>query len=113
MAPCFDLNEEPEPQLVDGSIYAFDAINRRIVTAEQSRVSSRLNAPYTDGGKSDTFIVYPIQLPDEIITGQPDMSTSLEHHPTCWYSIDGFNLGTSRPTTPGLYINGTQKVVVR
>lgn len=113
VAPCFDLNEEPEPQLVDGSIYVFDAINRRIVTAEQSRVSSRLNAPYTDGGKSDTFIVYPIQLPDEIITGQPDMSTSLKHHPTCWYSIDGFNLGTSRPTTPGLYINGTQKVVVQ
>lgn len=30
-----------------------------------------------------------------------------------WYNLQGINLGTERPTTPGLYINRGKKIVIR
>ena len=113
VTPSFELYEGEVPELTDGGLYAFNAVNRRIVANQESPAPRRLSIPHVDGGKSDTFMVYPIQLDSEIITGVPDISASTGHTTDYWYSIDGRNLGTDRPTVPGLYINAGHKVTIR
>ena len=114
----YDGDNNP-PDMVDYGIYDFDAINKLIVN---SSVNSRFlkeeeglsYTPYTDGGVSDTFIVYPLELPDKVpTTGITDVNIASMRADNRWYTIDGRNLGTTKPTTPGLYINGHRKVVIR
>ena len=69
-------------------------------------------APYFDGGVSDAFMVYPIEIPDKPIP------TAISHIETQaqaanWFTIDGRCLGTTRPTVPGIYINRNSKIVIR
>ncbi len=108
---------EEDPDMVDYGIYAFDAINQRI---DNSAVKSSLHKeelsynPYTDGGVSDTFIVYPLKLPDDVT---PTAISELERNSlkadNRWYSIDGRHLGTTTPSTPGIYIHNKKKVIIK
>lgn len=113
VAPCYDLYEGEEvPELKDCGYYAFDAINRRIVVNDK-RNREVDNAPYTDGGVSDKFIVYPLKLPDEPLpTGIADVVASKQSL-NQWFTIDGRCLGTAKPRVPGIYINGNRKIVIR
>jgi len=71
------------------------------------------NAPYTEGGVSDKFIAYPLDHLDEPIpTRIVEISTS-QNNLNRWYCIDGRFVGTTKPTAPGIYINGNRKVVIR
>lgn len=107
----YDLYEGEIPILEDCGYYAFDAINRRIVTSEESNLKVE-NTPYTDGGVSDRFIVYSLDHLDEPIpTRIIEISTS-QNNLNRWYCIDGRFVGTTKPNVPGLYINGNKKVLV-
>ena len=110
---CYDLfNGEEVPTLENCGYYAFDAINRRIVASDK-RSREIDYAPYTDGGVSDTFVVYPLQLPNTpILTAINEINLPSKQTDNCWFTIDGRNLGTTKPTTPGLYINGNQKIII-
>ena len=112
----YGLCEQPEePQPAEGVTYAFDAVNRFMDIDADSRVSRRLQgevAPYVDGGRSDTYVVYPLNLPEEpIITSVAEIKAAQPADP-CWHTIDGRFLGTAAPKAPGLYIHGNRKVVV-
>ena len=111
----YDLYEGEVPileDLEDCGYYAFDAINRRIVASDK-RNREVDYAPYTDGGVSDMFVVFPLKLPESPLpTGIATVDTSLTPFNGVWYSIDGRCLGTAKPTVPGFYINGNKKVLV-
>lgn len=117
----YDLYEgDVLPDLLDCGAYAFHAINRRIVENEEyglKRSPLRENKtfmPYTDGGLSDKFIVYPLEmLDDPIATGISEMNTPVGQGVNRWYSIDGRCLGSIQPTTSGFYIHNRHKVIVR
>lgn len=123
----YDLYENNDmPELKDRYIYAFDAINRLKTVSEpnENETKSKLSrlkdeeepqyAPYTDGDVSDKFIVYPLELPeDPPMTGVPDIVDDFAQRNKVWYSIDGRFVGTTKPTVPGLYINGNRKVIVK
>jgi hypothetical protein len=124
----YDLYEKPNnmPELKDRYIYAFDAVNRLKTVSEpnENETKSKLSrlkdeeepqyAPYTDGDVSDKFIVYPLELPeDPPMTGVPDIVDDFAQRNKVWYSIDGRFVGTTKPTVPGLYINGNRKVIVK
>ena len=118
---CYDLYEGEElPELVDCGAYAFYAINRRIenvgdvgIKKSPSRAENTFT-PYTEGGLSDTFIVYPLEMLDNPVATRvtevvlPDGAADNR-----WYTIDGRCLGDTKPTTPGFYINGSRKVLIR
>ena len=108
----YELYEQPPaPELTHRWAYAFDAINRRIVTSEESNLKVE-NTPYTEGGVSDKFIVYPLDHLDEPIpTRIVEISTS-QNNLNRWYCIDGRFVGTTKPNVPGLYINGNKKILV-
>ncbi|MBR5086397.1 MAG: leucine-rich repeat domain-containing protein [Muribaculaceae bacterium] len=115
----YDLYEQTKlPKLEDCGVYAFYAFNR-MMTSEGSRVLSVLKAegdytPYADGGVSDRFIVYPLELPNEPLpTGVTYIVNNSPIVNDGWYSIDGRYLGTIKPMMPGLYINGNRKVIIK
>ena len=110
----YDLYEGDEvPTLEDCGYYAFDAINRRIVASEESNLKVE-NTPYTAGGVSDQFVVYPLELPDDPIpTAITEIINDFAQKDKGWYTIDGRYLGVVKPTVPGLYINGNRKVIIR
>jgi hypothetical protein len=116
--PLYDLyNGGNVPELADCGVYEFDAINRRIAASEESKrpAPKAVNfSPYAEGGISDTFVVLPLELPNEpIITGISDIINGSTHIKEGWYTIDGRHLGNTRPTAPGLYINGNRKLIIR
>ena len=117
----YDLYEgEDLPQLVDCGAYAFNAINRRIEIDDEMGLKKgpkreeKTFTPYIEGGLSDTFMVYPLEmLDDPIATGVSEISIPTEQVNNSWYTIDGRCLGDIKPTAPGFYINGSHKVLVR
>lgn len=116
--PLYDLYYGGNvPELADCGVYDFDAINRRIAASEESKrpASKAVNfSPYAEGGISDTFVVLPLELPNEpIITGISDIINGSTHIKEGWYTIDGRHLGNTRPTAPGLYIHGHRKLIIR
>ena len=63
---------------------------------------------------SDKFMVYLLELPEEPpMTGVPDIVDDFTHVRAGWFSIDGRWVGDTKPTTPGFYINGNRKIVIR
>ena len=124
---CYDLFKdevEDRPELIPSYIYTFDAINRLITDEEANETKSKFGRlkdevepqyePYTDGGVSDKFIVYPLYLTqDPLPTGVPDIVDDFAQRNKVWYSIDGRFVGTTKPTVPGLYIYGNRKVIVK
>lgn len=127
--PCYELYEggiNNVPELAGGYVYAFNAINRRMASSQEEEKTRGQKGgrrlmehtppypPYTDGGVSDKFIVYPLELPDEpIITSVTEVEGYTQRDAACWYTIDGRNLGSTKPTAPGIYIKGKSKVVIR
>ena len=119
----YELYEQPPvPELFDGYIYAFDAINRLNASDtgdERSMIKTpRLKedisyAPYEDGGISPWFTVYPLSLPEEPITTSVETPQASSTTSPTWYTIDGRNLGVTQPTVPGIYINSGKKVVIK
>ena len=109
----YDLYEGDEvPTLKDCGYYAFDAFNRRIVTSEESNLKVE-NTPYTAGGVSEQFLVYPLELPDDPIpTAITEIINDFAQKDKGWYTIDGRYMGVVKPTVPGIYINGNRKVVI-
>lgn len=114
----YELYEQPPVSLLqDCGEYAFDAINRLITDEEEESSLGRQKdrheyTPYSDGGVSDLFIVYPLELPNAPIpTGITGIVNNQPKNKNGWYSIEGRYLGTTRPTAPGIYINGNTKVV--
>ena len=73
----------------DCGYYAFNAINRRIVASEESNLKVE-NTPYTAGGVSEQFLVYPLELPDDPI---PTAITTVEGEKTVnsvrYYNVAG------------------------
>ena len=114
---CDELYEGEMPEL-DRYIYAFDAINRLITVEENESKFGYLKEepqyePYVEGGLSDKFIVYPLYLTDDPVpTGVADIVTDFPQMKEGWYTIDGRHLGSTKPTAPGIYINGNKKVLV-
>lgn len=117
----YDLYEGTSlPDLVDCVAYAFYAINRRIVSDEEMgfkkgpKREEKTFTPYIDGGLSDTFIVYPLEmLDDPIATGITEVNIHTGTSFNNWYTIDGRCLGTAKPTAPGIYIVGNQIIVLK
>ena len=108
----YDLYEGEVPILENYGYYLFDAINRRIVASDK-RNREIDYAPYTAGGVSDKFIVYPLELPDEPVpTAITEIINDFTQKDKGWYTIDGRYLGIVKPTVPGIYINGNRKVVI-
>ena len=114
----YELYEQPPVSVLhDCGEYAFDAINRLITDEEDESSLGRQKdrheyTPYSDGGVSDLFIVYPLELPNAPIpTGVANVVNNQPNNKNGWYSIDGRYLGTTRPTGHGIYINGNTKVV--
>lgn len=125
-AVSFDLYEgETLPELVDCGAYAFYGINRRIDYNEENGLKrapkregeepqEKTFTPYVDGGLSDMFIVYPLEMLDNpVATGIDEIGVPTEPVSDAWHTIDGRCLGTVKPSMPGFYINGRRKVVVR
>lgn len=123
---CYDLfkaEAEDRPELIPSYIYTFDAINRLITDEEANETKSKFGRlkdgetqyePFTEGGLSDKFIVYPLYLTqDPLPTGVPDIVDDFAQRNKVWYSIDGRLVGTTKPTVPGLYIYGNRKVIVK
>lgn len=123
---CYDLfkaEAEDRPELIPSYIYTFDAINRLITDEEANETKSKFGRlkdgetqyePFTEGGLSDKFIVYPLYLTqDPLPTGVPDIVDDFAQRNKVWYSIDGRFVGTTKPTVPGLYIYGNRKVIVK
>ena len=113
--PSYDLYEQPPvPDLEDCGVYAFDAINRRITTSRNVKSLLKDYTPNVDGGVSDKFVVYPLELPDEPI---PTTVSQIENHArkahNRWYTIDGRCLGNIKPTISGIYINDNRKVIIK
>lgn len=119
----FKLYENPPvPTLDDNNSYEFTAINRLKRTPIEDQATSGMLkneneniTPHTDGGVSQQFMAYPLELPDE-----PTIPTAItpnelipQRVSTNWFSIDGRNLGNAMPTTPGLYIGHGRKVIVK
>ncbi len=117
---CYDLYEgEDLPELVDCGAYAFYAINRRLGMSEDLGFKKsplreeKTFTPYIEGGLSDLFIVYPLEMIDDpVATGIPEIDIPVKPAINYWYTIDGRCLGTAKPTAPGIYIVGNQKVVI-
>lgn len=113
----YDLYEQTKvPKLEDCGIYAFYAFNR--LMGEETRMLSNLKGevdytPYIGGGISDKFLVFPLELPDEPLPTTITTVVSSEYNLNQWFTIDGRSLGTTKPTVPGLYINGNRKVIIR
>lgn len=62
--------DAPMPELEEQGYYPFQAITRRAADEDQAwsrpkRAESEYWEPYTEGGLSQEFVVYPLQLPDE------------------------------------------------
>ncbi|MBO4722598.1 MAG: leucine-rich repeat domain-containing protein [Muribaculaceae bacterium] len=110
---CYDLMEQPMPHMVDYGYYAFEAINRRTITAASLKDAQHSYEPNIDGGLSDYLTVYPISLPDDPIPTSINGINAASHGKNHWYSIDGRFLGDKIPIVPGLYINGKKKVIVK
>ncbi len=123
---CYDLfkaEAEDRPELIPSYIYTFDAINRLITDEEANETKSKFGRlkdgetqyePFTEGGLSDKFIVYPLYLTqDPLPTGVPDIVDDFAQRNKVWYSIYGRFVGTTKPTVPGLYIYGNRKVIVK
>ena len=123
---CYDLfkaEAEDRPELIPSYIYTFDAINRLITDEEANETKSKFGRlkdgetqyePFTEGGLSNKFIVYPLYLTqDPLPTGVPDIVDDFAQRNKVWYSIDGRFVGTTKPTVPGLYIFGNRKVIVK
>ena len=79
---------------------------------QATNAAARLIMPPTPMAVSDTFVVYPLQLPTPIPTAINEINLPSKQTDNCWFTIDGRNLGTTKPTTPGLYINGNQKIII-
>jgi hypothetical protein len=47
------------------------------------------------------------------MTGIPDIVDDFTQVRAGWFSIDGCWVGDTKPTTPGFYINGNRKIVIR
>ena len=117
----YDLYEGTSlPDLVDCEAYAFYAINRRIVSDEEMGLKKapkreeKTFTPYIEGGLSDTFIVYPLEmLDDPIATGITEVNIHNGTFFNNWYTIDGRCLGTAQPTAPGIYIVGNHIIVLK
>ena len=108
----YDLYEGEVPALKDCGYYAFDAVNRR-VAASDKRNREVDYAPYTGGGVSDKFLVYPIKLPNTPVpTGVDAVADGFPRISNGWFSIDGRFLGDNKPTFPGVYINGGKMVLI-
>ena len=96
--PHYDLYEElPVPELVNCGIYDFVAINRRTIFSDNKnllRSQETKYTPYTSGGVSDKFIVYPLELPaDAPLTGVVDVVIDFTQINKGWFTIDGRSLG--------------------
>ncbi len=113
----YDLYKGEVPALEDCGYYAFDAINRRTIFSDNKNLLRSQEAkytPYTSGGVSDKFIVYPLELPaDAPLTGVVDVVIDFTQINKGWFTIDGRSLGDTKPTTPGFYINGNRKIIIR
>lgn len=106
----------PVPELVEGGVYEFQAINRlKSLSDEQTPIMLKNDfnpiVPNVDGGVSDKFMVYPLVLSDEPLPTAITTVASYDSASELWYTIDGRCLGTTKPTVPGLYINGNKKVL--
>lgn len=116
----FKLYEgEYVPWLEEGGIYEFTAVNRSKWANEQDKAAGGSKNDYepiepnVDGGVSDKFLVFPLELPDEPLPTTITTVVSSEYNLNQWFTIDGRSLGTTKPTVPGLYINGNRKVIIR
>lgn len=117
VAASYDIYEQPPaPELTDCGVYAFSAVNRRIgIKGEKLSQGQRDEyTPYADGGVSNTFVVFVVEMLDEsILTGIRDAHLTGRQDADTWHTVEGKFLGNDTPTAPGIYIRNSDKVVIR
>lgn len=119
----YEQGIESVPVLEEQGAYSFNAINRRGTKSSEEMTRGALMIkdtefehilPYSDGGVSDKFLVFPLELPGAPIpTSINTINASATIASDHYYSIDGRDLGTTPPTTPGIYIHNNRLTVVR
>ena len=115
----YDLYEcPPVPSLVDKGLYSFRAINRYalVVSGEDyigggaPRKEAATFEPYVDGGLSDLFIVYPLDLSDDPIITAID-KVLVDRRDDSYCDLQGRRL-TGKPATAGIYIHNGKKIAM-
>lgn len=110
----FDLYEGGNvPHPVYGGYYPFSAITRAKVDtgAAGIRLKAAYYEPFVDGGKSEFFDVFPLQLPSDPVTAVERVTPDEQSRPTDCYDLHGRRVNDI--TAPGIYIRGNDKVIVR
>ena len=113
----YELYENPPvPDLTQGGYYPFRAITRRkaLPTAalRPRKVGWDIWNPYIDSGLTPWYDVFPLELPSApIITDVQRIEAEISAG--CYYDLYGRNLGTAKPTTPGIYIHRHRTIVVK
>ena len=96
-----DLNDGNGPLPV-ADTYAFDGLeNARLHVPEGCREAYNV-APWTE---------WFTTIQEDAVTAVDEVITSETSVPDVWYTLNGIRI--SKPTKPGLYINGGRKVVIK
>lgn len=119
------LQEGHEDELLENACYPMTAITRHQQPVEDKKsVRQEYNPddsdfrPNVEGGVTTQYEVFPLALAtgpdvDPIITGitRTEMQESSSNN--IYYDLCGRNLGTAKPTTPGIYIHRHRTIVVK
>lgn len=109
------------PLLEEGGHYPFSAIIRRsapysgLFLPRQLKDESAIWEPYTEGGISPWYVVYPLLLPDDpIITAADRIEVDNSPKSLRYYDLNGRYIGTSLDKAGrGFYITGNGRKIVK
>ena len=124
--PNFDLLQEGnEDELLVNACYPMTAITRYRQPVEDKKSIRRAYdpedsdfRPNVGGGVTTQYEVFPLALStgpdvDPIITGITRTEMQEPSSEDVYYDLYGRNLGTAKPTTPGIYIHRHRTIVVK
>ena len=119
------LQEGHEDELLENACYPMTAITRHQQPVEDKKTVRREYdpddsdfRPNVEGGVTTQYEVFPLALAtgpdvDPIITGITRTEVQEPSSNNIYYDLCGRNLGTTKPTTPGIYIHCHRAIVVK
>jgi hypothetical protein len=119
------LQEGHEDELLENACYPMTAITRHGQPVEDKKTVRREYdpddsdfRPNVEGGVTTQYEVFPLALAtgpdvDPIITGITRTEMQEPSGEDAYYNLCGCNLGTAKPTTPGIYIHRHRTIVVQ